>query len=92
MREDKQAYIGDGVYTSFDGYQIWLHVGAHTNPPVVALEPAVLIELIKYAHELGFKLPALNDKAIHHIDGDPTNNASENLRIVDMRDNRSARD
>lgn len=41
-------YLGDGVYASFDGYQIWLHVGAHTNPPVVALEPEVLKALNDY--------------------------------------------
>jgi len=25
------TYLGDGVYASFDGYHIWLHLGAHNN-------------------------------------------------------------
>jgi len=41
-------YLGDGVYASFDGYQVWLHVGRHDSPPVVALEPAVLRALVEY--------------------------------------------
>lgn len=41
-------YLGDAVYASFDGYHIWLHVGAHNNPPVVALEPDVLVALNLY--------------------------------------------
>jgi hypothetical protein len=42
-------YLGDGVYASFDGFQIWLHVGDHRNPPVVAIEPAVFNALVAYA-------------------------------------------
>lgn len=44
-------YLGDGVYASFDGYQIWLAVNDHSNR-VVALEPAVLDNLIQYAKTL----------------------------------------
>lgn len=40
-------YIGDGVYVSFDGYQIWLAVNDHQNK-VVALEPAVMFNLMRY--------------------------------------------
>lgn len=46
------AYLGDGVYVSHDGYQLWIHVGAHDNPPVVALEPQVLIALNEYARSI----------------------------------------
>ena len=45
-------YLGDGVYVSFDGFQFWLHVGAHTNPPAVALEPQVLANLNEYARAI----------------------------------------
>lgn len=41
-------YLGDGVYASFDGYQIWLAANHHENK-VVALEPAVFSELVAYA-------------------------------------------
>lgn len=45
-------YIGDGVYASFDGYQIWLHLGSHLSPGVVALEPAVLDSLNEFARAI----------------------------------------
>lgn len=41
-------YVGDGVYVSFDGYHFWLHLGSHDSPPVVALEPDVLVGLVSY--------------------------------------------
>ena len=42
-----QQYLGDGVYASFDGYQIWLAANHHENK-VVALEPEVFQSLIRY--------------------------------------------
>jgi hypothetical protein len=42
------VYIGDGVYASFDGYQIWLAANHHENK-VVALEPEVMNSLIRFA-------------------------------------------
>lgn len=49
------SYLGDGVYASFDGYQIWL---AANNPEnkVVALEPCVFHQLIEYQRELRQKI------------------------------------
>lgn len=41
-------YLGDGVYASFDGYQIWLAVNHHENK-VVALEPQVMAALFEHA-------------------------------------------
>lgn len=41
-------YLGDAVYASFDGYQIWLTTGDGNNNRV-ALEPPVLDNLTKYA-------------------------------------------
>lgn len=40
-------YIGDGVYVSFDGYNINLAVNDHRNH-VIALESEVMEQLIKY--------------------------------------------
>jgi hypothetical protein len=45
-------YLGDGVYASFDGYQIWLTVNDHRNPPVVALDEGVMERLIEYSKSL----------------------------------------
>ena len=49
MNTMKPKHIGDGVYVSYDGYHIRLAVNHHENH-VVALEPEVMEELIKY-HE-----------------------------------------
>lgn len=44
-------YLGDGVYASFDGYHIWLAANDYGNK-VVALEPGVLAELLRYARRI----------------------------------------
>lgn len=41
-------YIGDGVYASFDGYQVWLKARRDGMEHSVALEPDVLICFLKY--------------------------------------------
>lgn len=56
--DDESTYLGDGVYASFDGYQIWLAVNHHENN-VVALDPGVFAQLCKYAEMLKEK----NEKA-----------------------------
>lgn len=47
----ESTYLGDGVYASFDGYQIWLAVNHHENN-VVALEPLVIARLYEYVEML----------------------------------------
>lgn len=39
-------YLGDGVYLSDDGYQLWLAVNNHQHK-VVALDPSVIVNLIR---------------------------------------------
>jgi acyl-CoA thioesterase FadM len=51
MSAPQQVYLGDGVYASFDGYQIWLAVNDHRNR-VVALEPSVMAALATYAGQV----------------------------------------
>jgi hypothetical protein len=51
-RAQDQTYLGDGVYASHDGYQIWLAVNHHENV-VVALDANVVQCLIRYATKLG---------------------------------------
>ena len=46
-----QEYLGDGVYASFDGFQIWLAANHHKNV-VIALEPSVFDALIAYREKL----------------------------------------
>jgi hypothetical protein len=45
--DEHETYLGDGVYASFDGYEIWLAVNHHENK-VVALEPQVFKNLCEY--------------------------------------------
>ncbi len=44
-------HLGDGVYVSYDGYNINIAVNHHNNH-VVALEPAVMRALFEYAREV----------------------------------------
>ena len=43
----KETYLGDGVYASHDGYQIWLRTGDGNNQRI-ALEPSVFASLVAY--------------------------------------------
>jgi len=48
-KEDSRGvYLGDAVWASFDGYQIWLKT-ADGNNQRIALEPKVYDALVKYA-------------------------------------------
>ena len=51
MTQEDKIYLGDGVYASFDGYQIWLAVNHHENKQV-ALEPKVMEALLEYANRV----------------------------------------
>jgi hypothetical protein len=42
------TYLGDGVYASFDGYQIWLDTRAQHPVNRIALEPSVYAALTNY--------------------------------------------
>ena len=50
----EDVYLGDGVYASFDGFQIWLATGDDSNK-VVALEPEALKALNGYAKSINEK-------------------------------------
>lgn len=47
----EETYLGDGVYASFDGFQIWLAVNHHENKQV-AIEPKVMESLMAYAEKV----------------------------------------
>jgi hypothetical protein len=49
---ETERYLGDGVYASFDGYQIWLDTRGESPVSRIALEPAVYWALIKYVGDL----------------------------------------
>lgn len=47
-----ETYLGDGVYASFDGYQIWLHLGRHDSQPLIGLDDQTFASLIAYRDRL----------------------------------------
>ena len=47
----EDRYLGDGVYASFDGYQIWLAANHHENK-VIALDSDVMKALVEYANHI----------------------------------------
>lgn len=48
-----EFYLGDGLYASFDGYSVILRAPRADGDHWVWLEPAVLLELIKFAQSVG---------------------------------------
>lgn len=50
MKLQDMEYLGDAVYAGHDGYQVWLTLNSHENEPLIALEPAVLSNLVNYAN------------------------------------------
>ncbi|WP_426442029.1 hypothetical protein [Bradyrhizobium genosp. P] len=54
---EREEYLGDGCYCSFDGYAIWLRAPRENGDHVVALEPAIFNALTAYARQV-WKVPA----------------------------------
>ena len=56
-----EKYLGDGVYASFDGYQIWLRTTREDGiDHMIALEPEVLRALKEYVNRLNEAARVLN--------------------------------
>ena len=50
MTDDPTSgYLGDGVYATFDGYQIWLSTEREQGMHRIALEPSTMNALTGYA-------------------------------------------
>lgn len=59
----KDRYLGDGVYASFDGFQVWLDTRAQSPVQQIALEPHTLLaldEYVTYVREFYRTRPATN--------------------------------
>jgi hypothetical protein len=48
----QEEYLGDGLYASSDGYQVWLRAPRNDGDHLVALEPPVLDALNRYVARL----------------------------------------
>lgn len=51
----EETYLGDAVYVSFDGYQIWLRTG-DGNDQRIALAPSTYAALVAYVDGLRTRL------------------------------------
>jgi hypothetical protein len=49
---ENETYLGDGLYASFDGYQITLRAPRENGDHYVALEPVVLESFFRYVEHL----------------------------------------
>lgn len=45
-------HLGDGVYASFDGYQMWLHRNSHEAEPCIAIEAGTLNNMVEYWNDI----------------------------------------
>ena len=62
MSDLPEAYLGDGVYASCDGYHIILDLRAQGSDRI-ALEPAVMDRLLKYQKDLKVLTEQRREKA-----------------------------
>jgi hypothetical protein len=46
--EERNRYIGDGVYASFDGWHVWLRTERDGALHAIALEPLVFDSLLQF--------------------------------------------
>lgn len=53
----EEIYLYDGLYASFDGFQIKLRTPREEGDHVVYLEPRTYDELRKFGLKVGFELP-----------------------------------
>ena len=59
-----ERYLGDGLYASFDGYQIWLRAPRVDGEHRIALEPPVFAVLLAFADETGVGLVIQRDTSL----------------------------
>ena len=52
LRRCNDTYLGDGVYASCDGYQIWLRTPRDGGWHEIAMEPEVLTAFDEYREKL----------------------------------------
>lgn len=50
--EELQDYLGDGVYASWDGYQIWLRADRDCQTHEIAIESPVFSALLRYKNRI----------------------------------------
>lgn len=56
---NRDEYLGDGLYASYDGYYIWLKAPRENGWHEVGLEPQVLVEFFRYLKSCKYDLEKL---------------------------------
>ena len=46
--KQKELYLGDGLYASYDGFAVWLRAPREGGDHQVALEPDVMAAFVRY--------------------------------------------
>lgn len=64
-RTEDETYLGDAVYASFDGYQIWLRPG-DAGAQRIALEPPVFAALVAYREYIYRELSTKRENTHDH--------------------------
>lgn len=49
-QDTREVYLGDGLYARYDGFALWLRAPREHGDHVVALEPQVLREFLRFAY------------------------------------------
>ena len=49
--QNAEAYLGDGLYVSFDGWTLWLRAPRENGDHLVGLDPAVYNALRSYIRQ-----------------------------------------
>jgi hypothetical protein len=62
-RMTAEVYLGDGLYASFDGWQVRLRAPRQYSDHMVFLEPDVLVSLEKYVADLRRQIAEWNKNA-----------------------------
>lgn len=60
-------YLGDGVYASFDGYQIVLDLRGQDNTTRIALEPIAFKNLLSYGARVDEEVQKFHEAALREM-------------------------
>ena len=58
MKEPGEEYLGDGLYASWDGYQVKLRAPRDGGDHVVFLDPHTMQNFIEYLDQTGISIRA----------------------------------
>ena len=62
---DNRSYLGDGLYATFDGWQIVLRAPRSDGDHWVALEPETFTTLVRFAERINGKYGVIHFDALH---------------------------